>query len=282
MIDNLAYDVLPSLVEWIPLASGLIILLPGLALVDAVEELAHGHLVSARRGWPASASMLLAMTFGAVLGIVLGGGVLAASRRRWRRRACRHGGWAGHRGDCRRLDDSFSRPPARHVDCAGGFDRGAGRVADGAARSLGRVGRAVPGGVRARRGRQLFARLSRQPAELFAVPGLALLVPGSFGVRSMAALLSEQTTRRRRHGLSHGPDRHGAGHRAVGQQHVPLACERRRQISRQKAVARAVEYLDVAVTVSDAAADRRDLKQSSRQNSPGRIGPLGSATRNYL
>ncbi len=41
---------------------------------------------------------------------------------------------------------------------------------------------------------QLYARVSGQPAELFSVPGLALLVPGSFGVRSMAALLSEQTT----------------------------------------------------------------------------------------
>jgi uncharacterized membrane protein YjjB (DUF3815 family) len=28
---------------------------------------------------------------------------------------------------------------------------------------------------------------------LFTVPGLALLVPGSFGVRSMSALLSEET-----------------------------------------------------------------------------------------
>ena len=40
----------------------------------------------------------------------------------------------------------------------------------------------------------LFARVTRQPAELFTVPGLALLVPGSFGVRSMSALLSDQTT----------------------------------------------------------------------------------------
>ena len=41
---------------------------------------------------------------------------------------------------------------------------------------------------------QAYARASGRPAELFTVPGLALLVPGSFGVRSMAALLSEQTT----------------------------------------------------------------------------------------
>ena len=40
----------------------------------------------------------------------------------------------------------------------------------------------------------LYARTSRRPAELFTVPGLALLVPGSFGVRSMSALLSEETT----------------------------------------------------------------------------------------
>jgi uncharacterized membrane protein YjjB (DUF3815 family) len=39
-----------------------------------------------------------------------------------------------------------------------------------------------------------YAAISRQPAALMTVPGLALLVPGSFGVRSMAALLNEQTT----------------------------------------------------------------------------------------
>ena len=39
----------------------------------------------------------------------------------------------------------------------------------------------------------LFAQLARQPAEMFIVPGLALLVPGSFGVRTMAALLDENT-----------------------------------------------------------------------------------------
>jgi uncharacterized membrane protein YjjB (DUF3815 family) len=39
----------------------------------------------------------------------------------------------------------------------------------------------------------VFAKALRQPAEMFIVPGLALLVPGSFGVRTMAALLDENT-----------------------------------------------------------------------------------------
>ena len=39
----------------------------------------------------------------------------------------------------------------------------------------------------------LFARLFHRPPELVSVPGLAMLVPGSFGVQSIAALLSEDT-----------------------------------------------------------------------------------------
>ena len=39
----------------------------------------------------------------------------------------------------------------------------------------------------------VFANTMRQPAQLMTVPGLALLVPGSFGVRSLSALLDENT-----------------------------------------------------------------------------------------
>ena len=48
-----AYDYCTDFVEWIPLAAGLIILLPGFSLVDALDELAHGHLTSGSAGWPA-------------------------------------------------------------------------------------------------------------------------------------------------------------------------------------------------------------------------------------
>jgi uncharacterized membrane protein YjjB (DUF3815 family) len=40
----------------------------------------------------------------------------------------------------------------------------------------------------------VFANSVGRPAQLLSVPGLALLVPGSFGVRTMSALLSDQTT----------------------------------------------------------------------------------------
>ena len=39
----------------------------------------------------------------------------------------------------------------------------------------------------------VFANTVRRPCALMSVPGSGVLVPGSFGVRSMAALLSEQT-----------------------------------------------------------------------------------------
>ena len=193
VIDYVVHYIYPSFIEWIPLASGLIILLPGLALVDAVEELAHGHLASGGARLAGVGVVLLTMTFGAVLGTVLVG------------------------------DDSLGQPPP--VDTAelplvwwlpalaaiavGSTIRFRGRPSDiwvavaastvalgGAlgARSLGELAgpflAALVLGVAA----QAYARASGRPAELFTVPGLALLVPGSFGVRSMAALLSEQTT----------------------------------------------------------------------------------------
>ena len=60
---NSAYALSHSFVEWIPLASGLIILLPGLALVDSLEELAHGQLVAGGARLAGVAVVLLAMTF---------------------------------------------------------------------------------------------------------------------------------------------------------------------------------------------------------------------------
>ena len=71
VIANVAATLYTPFAEWIPLASGLIILLPGLALVDAIEELAHGHLASGSARLAGVGAVLLAMTFGALLGLVL-------------------------------------------------------------------------------------------------------------------------------------------------------------------------------------------------------------------
>jgi uncharacterized membrane protein YjjP (DUF1212 family) len=68
LVAGAADWVLGSYSDWIPLAAGLIILLPGIALVDAVEELAHGRLVAGSARLAGVGVVFLALTFGAVLG----------------------------------------------------------------------------------------------------------------------------------------------------------------------------------------------------------------------
>ncbi len=192
VIANVAHFAAPSIVDWIPLASGLIILLPGLATVDAVEELAHWHLTAGAARLAGVGVVLLAMTFGAVLGTVivepvatesatevtdplpdwlLGPALLAVAVGSTIRFRARVGDiWIALAASSLALA-AARLGTAWLCDYAGSFV---------AALVLGLAG-------------NLYARYFHQSAELFAVPGLALLVPGSFGVRSIEALLNENT-----------------------------------------------------------------------------------------
>ena len=71
IIANVTYLSVDEFAEWIPLAAGLIILLPGLALLDSVEKLAHGHLASGGARLAGVGVVLLAMTFGSILGLTI-------------------------------------------------------------------------------------------------------------------------------------------------------------------------------------------------------------------
>jgi uncharacterized membrane protein YjjP (DUF1212 family) len=192
MIANAAYFLFDSFVEWIPLASGLIILLPGLSLVDAVDELAHGHLTSGASRLAGVGVVLLAMTFGSMLGLALVGpdsidppATQTVHFTRWwmipalgvvsvgsmiRFRASWEHIWAGFAGAVVALTGA----ELGH-EWLGPF---AGPFM--AAFLLGLAA-------------NVYANTRRRPSQLMAVPGLALLVPGAFGVRSMSAVLSEQT-----------------------------------------------------------------------------------------
>jgi uncharacterized membrane protein YjjP (DUF1212 family) len=180
--------------NWVPLASGLIILLPGISLVDAVDELANGHLASGGARMAGVAVAFLALTFGTVLGEAL----------------------AGHIPDERHVaagtDElpDWTIVPALVVVAAGSMIRFSARPIDffaglaGSATALlgARAGISLAGpfggpflaalllGLVANG----YARWRRQTPELLAIPGIALLVPGSVGVRSLSALLSEEIT----------------------------------------------------------------------------------------
>lgn len=191
-IASLGSTLYGSFVEWIPVASGLIILLPGLALVDAVDELAHGQLTSGASRLAGVGSVLLAMAFGAVLGSAIPQPTqyealmeVAAPGPKW---------WIG---------------VALILVAVGSTIRFRARWSDFWAALLGSTLAIVGSRLGAENlgalvgpfvasfllglGANIYGLSFRQPAQMVTVPGLALLVPGSFGVRSMAALLTEDT-----------------------------------------------------------------------------------------
>jgi len=179
--------------DWIPLASGLIILLPGIALVDAIEELAHGRLAAGGARMAGVGVVFLAMTFGTVLGTALAELVPGET----------HGPLPAH------LPDGFLalalvavalgstvRFRARPGDVVVIF--AASAVALVASRAGAQVAGHLAGAFVAALAlgllSNLYAWVSRRAAELVVIPGLAVLVPGSIGVCSIEALLTKNTT----------------------------------------------------------------------------------------
>jgi uncharacterized membrane protein YjjB (DUF3815 family) len=181
---------------WPPLSvllvtlAGLIVLVPGLTLTVAISELASRQLVSGS----ARLAGAVALFFGIALGVAVGG----------------------------RLGNALVMPPAA-VDPTplGGLWRWAALLAAAAALTV--LLRARPrdagwvllaavlavegvdlgalllgpqlggfvGALLVGLGGNLYARVLHRPAAVLQVPGLILLVPGSLGFRSLAALLEE-------------------------------------------------------------------------------------------
>ncbi len=67
-ITGIAGHYLGSFVEWIPLAAGLIILLPGISLLDSVTELSHGRLESGAARLAGVGVAFTALACGAIAG----------------------------------------------------------------------------------------------------------------------------------------------------------------------------------------------------------------------
>jgi uncharacterized membrane protein YjjP (DUF1212 family) len=189
-----ADSILGSFENWVPLASGLIILLPGISLVDAVEELANGHLASGGARMAGVAVAFLALTFGTVLGEVLAGHI--PDDRHAASDSAELPGWAIVPALVVVAAGSMIRFSARPVDFFAGL-AGSATAVLGARAGLSLAGpfggpflAALVLGLVANG----YARWRRQTPELLAIPGIALLVPGSVGVRSASALLSEEIT----------------------------------------------------------------------------------------
>jgi uncharacterized membrane protein YjjP (DUF1212 family) len=181
---------LGSFAEWVPLAAGLIILLPGIMLVDATEELAQGHLVAGSARMAGVGVVFLAMTIGVLLGLKVTEFLPSAPM----------------------LNEPLPLPewtwlPALVMVALGSTIRFGARPGDygwiliGSAVALAgtRLGTAMLGPVCGEffgafvlgLAAHLAARCRGVAPELVIIPGLALLVPGSLGVRTFSSLLGK-------------------------------------------------------------------------------------------
>lgn len=179
-------------VEWIPIAAGLIILLPGISLIDAVSELSRGHLVSGMARLAGVGVAFLALTFGCVVGISISD-LVPHSQQKIQSHPL--GEWWLLPALIVVAVGSTIRFRARPKDvliilAASALSLFTARfAADTLGSATGPFVAAMVLGLAA----TLFARLGDKTPELVVIPGIALLVPGSVGVRSLSSLLSQQT-----------------------------------------------------------------------------------------
>jgi uncharacterized membrane protein YjjP (DUF1212 family) len=189
IIAGTADDFLGEYGGWIPLAAGLIILLPGMSLVDSLEELASGQLLSGAGRFAGVAVAFLALTFGVISGHTIANCLPETHNV---------------------APDTFpdwAIYPALLVVSIGSLIRFRARPADwpiilgaSALALIGsRIGKDYLGdivgmflaslalGLAA----GIYGRWAKRPNELIVVPGLALLVPGSVGYRSLETLAGQ-------------------------------------------------------------------------------------------
>jgi uncharacterized membrane protein YjjP (DUF1212 family) len=183
-------------IEWVPLAAGLIILLPGITLVDAIEELAHGHLASGAARLAGVFVALLALTFGVVLGMKLGellGELVPGEVALHAPQPLTVMSWGAALVVVAIGSTIRFKATPRDVAMIFVASALAVLVPHYGVEYAGDYAGAFVGALTLGFAANLYARLRNQPAELFLIPGLALLVPGSVGLRSMGALLSQHT-----------------------------------------------------------------------------------------
>lgn len=172
--------------------ASLVVLLPGLNVTVAMNELATRHLVAGSSRLAGTSIVFLTLAFGIALGTAL------AHR------------WIG-------IPEPFEPVPtplwmygpallastagllvtlrARPTDSAGIFLAGAIAIVGaklGAAAAGPEVGPLVASFLLGLAS-NVFARLTRRPAAVIQVPGLMLLVPGSIGLSSVSAMLERET-----------------------------------------------------------------------------------------
>jgi len=172
--------------------SGLIVLMPGLLLTTAITELSTRHLASGTLRMSSAFMTLLGIVFGVALGTRMGVAVFGAPVGQ---SAVALPGWTGIAAVLLAAASSavILRADPRDapwIVAAGVLGVAAGRF--GASRLGLELGMFVAAlGVAL--ASSAYERWRRRPAPVVLVPGILLLVPGSVGYRSMAALMERNT-----------------------------------------------------------------------------------------
>jgi len=183
--------VFPPLVPVVAAVAGLIVLLPGLTLTVALTELATRHLVSGTARLAGAGLTFLAIGFGLALGArlepLLGARSVASP-------AVPLPGWTEALAlvlSPIALTVLFRARPGDVfvIGAAGVLAFTTQRAASGVAGP--EIGMLVAAFVTGLAG-NAYARFARRPAAVAIVPSLLVLVPGSLGVRSVAALVARE------------------------------------------------------------------------------------------
>jgi uncharacterized membrane protein YjjP (DUF1212 family) len=189
LVATVAAAQLPPLSAFLVTLAGLIVLVPGLTLTVSISELASSQLVSGSARLAGAVALFFAIALGVAVGSQLGAALVGGHPPRvdavplgdlWRWAALLAAGL------------SFTvllRARPRDVVwvlLAGVLAIEGVRLG---AQLLGPQLGAFVGALLVGIGANLYARLLRRPAAVMQVPGLIVLVPGSLGFRSLAALL---------------------------------------------------------------------------------------------
>lgn len=182
--------VMPPLSTYTVTVAGLIVLMPGLTLTLAMNELATRHLVSGTARLMYALMIFFAIGFGVALGRQLEqflpdpGGVVSAGLPIWTE-------WLAL-SVCGLSYTVLFRAHPRHVWVISGaviLGFGSARLASA---SLGPEIGVCVGAFMVGAGGNLYSRMTDNPAAIAMIPGLLVLVPGSVGFKSLDSLLENQ------------------------------------------------------------------------------------------
>lgn len=171
--------------------AGLIVLVPGLTLTVAMNELASRHLVAGSARLAGALTTFVVLAFGVAIGAQIGSipgiptPIVPVPTPAWTEPLALLCSAAGLTVLLRARPRDFPWVLAAAVLAVVGGRLGAAALGPELGAFLGALVIGLAGNA--------FARWTRRPAAILQVPGLLLLVPGSVGFRSLAALLERET-----------------------------------------------------------------------------------------